>query len=416
MYDDEGEATGGGCLSCTTSIGLIETRRPMFRPSPKPALSPSTPWPTGSRRSLLDRINETLNYLSDEIDSRRIGGLGEAQAAGYVAGRLRRAEYAAAVQSFRASVGEKLPLIVVAMLGAGAGVGAAVDVAWYWRSVALGIVVLALLLLYAELEGHKPLRRFVKGKTSQSVVAGRAATSKKIRHRVVVVAPLDGPPQAVFDRGELLLLYGTLLIEMLSIAGALLSTASVWRYLAGGCATALLLLGVWALARRITPRLLPAVHGAGELTTLLMVAEELEPLEAVEVWIVALGASSVGHESINALKERYPFSPSDTYIINLHRISAGQPVFVTREGLLRERRSERVLLALASNIDAADLTIDAEPRRLRQRTLAQLLFRLGYRGITIASHSDDSLFTRPDATTIERSVRLVVGMIQSLDK
>jgi hypothetical protein len=188
-----------------------------------------------------------------------------------------------------------------------------------------------------------------------------------------------------------------------------------WRILVGGCALVVALIGLAVLRRLLLPGLLPAIHGAGELTTLLMVAEELAPLQTIEVWMVALGGGSVGHESIHALIERYPFSPNDTCIINLHNITAGQPVFVTREGVLRDRRSDRVLLALASDTDASDISIDAEPRRLRQHTLAQAFHRLSYRAISISSHSDTSVFASIDAGTVERCVRLVVGMLRGLD-
>ena len=97
-------------------------------------------------------------------------------------------------------------------------------------------------------------------------------------------------------------------------------------------------------------------------------------------------------------------------------MTTGQPVFVTREGLLRELRSDRRLLALASEADAADVTINAEPRQLRARTLAALPLRRGYAGISISSHPDMRGVTNPDPGTLERCVRLIVGMIRQLDR
>lgn len=390
---------------------------------PPSSSSPSPPDPPRAaihRRSLHDRIVEVLHYLSDEVDTRRVGGLGEAQAAGYVAGRLRRADYAASVLSFRAGAGEKASLTLIAVLGILAGT---LGAAGLFASIPAWLVVLAMLLvvatiglLLAEVEGAEPLRRVLRGTPSQSVVAGRAATSKQTKARVVVLAPLDGPPHVVLDRRGLLLLLGTLIVEAIALSGVLLADAPIWRMLAGGCALLLLLIGLWIVSRRALPVPLPAIHGAGELAALLLIAEELTSLTTVEVWMIALGGGSVGHESVRALTERYPFSLQDTWFINLHAISVGQPVFVTREGRLRERRSHPALLALATDIDAADVTIDAEPRRLRQRTLAQSVLRLGFRTITISSHNAASPFTSPDATTIERCVRLVVGMIRGLDR
>jgi hypothetical protein len=141
----------------------------------------------------------------------------------------------------------------------------------------------------------------------------------------------------------------------------------------------------------------------------------LSELRQVELWTVAFGAVSAGNATIHHIFERYPFGV-ETCFINLHHMTAGQPVFVTREGLLHERRSDRRLLAVASAADAVDVSINAEPRRVRRRTLAAPLLQRGYRTITITSHPDTSGFVRPDPLTLERCVKLVVGMIRELDQ
>lgn len=395
----------------------------MFLPPSKPSRSAVQSPGTSSRRPLYARIAETLRYFSDEIDSRRAGGLGEAQAAGYVAGRLRRADYAAAVQSFSAGVSVKIPLALCAILGAASGLVSIAGSTWrptpLWGAIALLGLVVALLLLLAEVGilaiGTGTLRRIVKGKTSQSVVAGRAARGKRTQWRVLVVAPLDGPPRPPLNRRGLLLLVSVLGLEALAVAGLLLTQAPWLTVVVGICAFGSAVFAV-GIALRLWDRTpLPAIYGAGELATLLMVAEELEALQSVEVWIVALGGSTIGTENIRALLSQYPFSAADTCMVNLHAVNGGQPVFVTREGMLRERRSDRMLLGAAADADAADMTIDAEPRRIRERTLAQAFAQLRYRTITISSHSDVSPFTTPEPATIERCVRLVVGMIRGLD-
>jgi hypothetical protein len=368
-----------------------------------------------ARRSLRDRIAETLSYLSEEIDSRRVGGLGEAQAAGYVAGRLRRAEFAAAVQSFQAGAGEHLPLAVLVALAVIGGAIAVLRSEPIWVAAAGLLVGLIVVLVIVEIEGPAPLRRMLKSTPSQSVVAARAAGARSVPWRVIVLAPLDGSPGPALNRQVLLVLLAALIAEAIGIVGVAVTATLGWRLMVAGCVAVLAIISALLLRRWLFPTLLPAIHGAGELTALLMVTEELEALHAIEVWSVALGGGSVGHESIRALIDRYPFSAGDTCIINLHNITAGQPVFVTREGVLRERRSDRMLLALAADTDAVDITIDAEPRRLRQPTLAQAFHRRGFRAISISSHSDIAAFADIDAETIERCVRLVVGMIRGLD-
>jgi hypothetical protein len=231
--------------------------------------------------------------------------------------------------------------------------------------------------------------------------------------RVVLLAPLDHASQ--FPPRPLLVLCFVALAAELALIMAALATPGVFGWaLAGGAA----LLGVIAVIFLLLPWFQgpePAVLGAGELSVLVAVAEELGELRHVELWTVALGAVSSGEAGLRHLLERYPFG-ADTYFINLHHMTAGQPIYVTREGLLRERRSDRRLLALAGVSDAADVTINAEPRRLRRRTLAALLLRRGFRGITVTSYSDVRGFTRIDPRTLERCVKLVVGMIRELDQ
>jgi len=390
----------------------------VFLPSPTPP-SPSDPaWTGATRRLLPDRIGEELRYLSDEIDTRRVGALGEAQAAGYVAGRLRRSDFGGAVQGFHAGGDERFALLLLLGVAACAG---AVATAAPGRPVALAallVTLLAVWLLLAETgvigRNGEPLRRLRRGATSQSVVAARAAESQQARWRVIVLAPLDGPPHGALGRAGLLLTLLALGGLAATLVGQLVEPAGVWRWGAGVCTALLAVLAVLVAVRR-RPALPPA-SGAGELATLLMVAEELPPLRNVEVWMVALGGGSVGGASIRALVERYPFLPADSWVINLHSITSGQPVFVTREGVLRERRSASLLQALASETEAADLEIDAEPRRLRQPTVAQAFARHGFGTLTISSHAGSEPYTGPSVATIERCVRLVVGIIRRLDE
>lgn len=390
----------------------------MFFPSSS-SPTPEPSWIGDPRRSLHARISEALHYFSDEIETRRVGGLGEAQAAGYVAGRLRRADYAASVQTFRVGTGEHGALAIIALVAAlTAGVAAAAPDA-LWTIIAWAIAALALALFLAETgtfgAGSEPLRRLFGGITSQSVVAARAATSRQVRWRVIVLAPLDGPPIAALPRQGLLALLAALIANLIAIGGALITAGPGWRIAAGAGAAILLMFGVILLITSRRPRVIPAVHGAGELATLLMIAEELPRLEQVEVWMVALGGGSVGSASFRTLIEHYPFRASDTWIVNLHNITAGQPVYATREGMLREWRSASALLALASDIDIADRAIDAEPRRLRTHTIVQPFMRHGFRTLTVTSAGEATPFASPDLDTITRCLRLVAGIIRGLD-
>lgn len=391
----------------------------MFLPSPTPPLPPDPAWSGAARRPLLDRISDTLRYLSDEVDTRRVGALGEAHAAGYVAGRLRRSDFGGAVQSFRAGGDERFALVLVSGLGAVTGAAAAAVPGLAMAVVALLATLAVVWLLFAETgvlgKDGEPLRRLRRGAMSQSVVAARAAQGEQARLRVIVLASLDGPPRGALSRSGLLLMVTVLAGLAVTLVGQIVEPDGVWRWAAGLCAVLLAVLaGVVIFRSQSSP--MPAVYGAGELATLLMTAEELPLLRSVEVWMVGLGGGSVGGASIRALVDRYPFTPADTLVINLHSITAGQPIFVTREGMLRERRSASLLQALAGETEAADLDIDAEPSRLRQPTAAQTFIRKGFGALTISSHDGGEPYTVPQATTIERCVRLVVGILRRLDE
>jgi hypothetical protein len=278
------------------------------------------------------------------------------------------------------------------------------------------VLVLAAALLWAEIEGPAPIGQALGGRSSQSVVGVRAAASseREPRWRVVLTAPLDSVPQLP-PRRILLALLQIAGMEAILLAAFLVTELAAlrWAIAAGSAILLAVVAGMLRGRRRRGPQ--PAILGAGELATLIAVAEELGELQQVELWTVALGAGSAGDAGVRDLLERYPFG-FDTCFINLHHMTTGQPVFVTREGLLRERRSDRRLLVVASEADAADVTINAEPRQLRARTLATLLFRRGYRTITISSHADGHGPPQPDPQTLERCVKLVVGMIRELDQ
>src|SRR3954454_17385676 len=90
--------------------------KPLFPSPPPPSPMPRDPdRAVLVRRALKERLLETLRHFGEEIEVRRVGGLGEAQAAGYVAGRLQRAEQQATVLSVTSGVGH-LPGIIFGLL------------------------------------------------------------------------------------------------------------------------------------------------------------------------------------------------------------------------------------------------------------------------------------------------------------
>src|SRR5215213_4890987 len=128
--------------------------RPLFPSPPPPSPMPRDPdRAVLVRRALQDRLLETVRYLADEIEVRRAGGLGEAQAAGYVAGRLQRAEQQATVVSFRAATARIVALIAVIILGACASLLPVVLPQRASVAAALCLLVAAAVLFWTEIEG-----------------------------------------------------------------------------------------------------------------------------------------------------------------------------------------------------------------------------------------------------------------------
>ncbi|MBA3947618.1 MAG: hypothetical protein H0X37_24065 [Herpetosiphonaceae bacterium] len=391
--------------------------RPLF-----PGSMPSAPLPDPDRavllrRPLAERILETLHYLAEEIEPRRVGSLGEAQAAGYIAGRLRRVEQQAVVRSFHSNAPPSLALLLVLLATALAFAIPLLLAPPYVPFAGATSAVLAALaagLFVDEQAGSAILAQVLGRPVSQSVVGVRGATATTApRTRAIVVAPLDGPPRSP-TRGLSRTVLGLLVLQTLAYAWLVLAQRWPWHALLSvllGTTGCLILLMVHQQTARVPQ---PAVLGAGELATLIGVAEELSALEHTEVWTVAAGAAATGDASLRHLLRHYPFDHT-TAIINLDRITGGSPVYATREGVLRERRANRQLLSLASAADAHDMRINAEPRPLRRRTLAHLPLRRGFAVITVTSHPDIHTLASPEVDTIARCVYLVVGMLRELD-
>jgi hypothetical protein len=382
-----------------------------------------------SLRRLREDPLDAASWIAGEIGPRRPTSLGEARAAAYLDGRLRRAGLRVSADPFRAprSAGAAGPLLALPAL---------VSVALYYQlplpSLALAIWGLALAVALLWWPDAIVLAR---KRPSQNVIATRASSSAP-RRRVVLLAPLDSPP-AMGRLARLLVddvrpqlgrvaAYGLLaLLALLALPSNLSFEVRRALWLAQFVPTAYLLLlaalELWLLRAPATPG---AVSHAGALAVLLTSAEELSVLERTELWAVALGATSSGAGLADFLR-RYPFD-RETLFVELAGIGAGNLSYVTREGVLRERPADARLLQLAAAADAADPLIDAEPRAYRrERTIAARLLRAGRRALTITCLGADgetpyrgSLDDTPavvDGPTLDRAMRLVAGLVRQID-
>lgn len=376
-------------------------------------------------RRLREYPLDAVNRIAGEIGPRRATSLAEAQAAAYLDGRLRRAGLRVSADPFRAPRSIGADGLILAVL-------AVISVALYFwfplPSLALAVWSLLIALVISGQSGASLLAR---RRQSQNVIATRA-TAHAPRWRVVLLAPLDSPvamsrfTRLIGDdvRPQIGRVVACALLTLFALVG-ILDVRRMWWYaqmLPVAYLLLLAILDVWTLRAPATPG---AVSHAGALAVLLASAEELNGLQQTELWAVPLGATAAGVGMADFLR-RYPFDNERTLFIGLEGIGAGTLSYVTREGVLRERAADPLLLQLVAAADANDPLINAEPRRYRrERTIVRPLQRGGRRALTITclgadgevpyrgSHDDTPEIA--EAQTLDRAVRLVAGLVRKID-
>lgn len=380
-------------------------------------------------RRLREEPLDIVRRIAGEIGPRRATTVAEAQAAAYLDGRLRLAGLRVSVDAFRAPVeiGVEGPLL--ALLGlASAGL-------YYWRpltALALALTGLAVAAVALRWPG---IWMLIRRRTSQNVIATRAAPEGP-RWRVVLLAALDSPARSdwlgrALQSGQRALLGRAAACAALALLGMLgmlelpLGLRQVCWYAQWPPAAYLLLLASLDIRALLAPTTPGGVNYAGALATLLASADALNNLNQTELWAVGLGASSSAAGLADLLR-RYPFDPEMTLFVGVEGVGDGALSYATREGLLRERRADPLLLQAAADADAEDTLINAEPRHYAGgTTTARALLQAGQRAITIICLDADGWPPRHgrmddtaeavDAQVLDRAVRLVAGTVRKID-
>ncbi len=257
------------------------------------------------RRPLEERLLTTVRDLSEAVAIRLPGSLGEADAAGYIAGRLNVANQQATVLPIPTERGTPFGTSVPILVAALASVAAVIVAQPVTTIIALVMLVVVPFAIWNEVEGHALLGALHGRQQSQSVIGVRAPVGKRQRTRVVIIAPLDRIPAAPARRLLLFALQLILVQALLFIAWLAAEQALLRGALALGC-IALVAVAVSILRMRQRANLRPAIQGAGDLAVLVAVAEELGELQHVELWTAALGAVSVGDSGIRELLKALP--------------------------------------------------------------------------------------------------------------
>jgi hypothetical protein len=376
-----------------------------------------------------------VQHLVRSIGPRHATSLAEAQAAAAIDGWLRQIGMGVSADTFRAPRNSLMFPLLLALLGI-----IIMGIAVWLPLLALLLALWCLLLILSDAL-LAPVPVFGFRRDSQNIVGTypHAQPSGQIpappRWRVVLLAPLDSPAAAsglhrLTGQQHLALLARIAAFGLLALLNLLLlleSSQARWWYAQAMPVAALLLV--------LLPLLLPAApqqastratSTTGALAVLLSAAPRLRVLRSIELWVVALGATTTGSSGLHDLFTRYPFSKESTLVIALDKVGSGQLTYASREGMLQQWCADSLLLQSAAAMNARYPVIDAVPRPYRAASsIAAPLHRQGYRVLTLIS-DDEAPRTHAagsspvegeyvDYQAVARAVRLVVGIVQNLD-
>nr|WP_044199480.1 hypothetical protein [Oscillochloris trichoides] len=337
-----------------------------------------------------------ISHLSD-IGPRLAGSPQEATVAAFVNARLRHTGMGVSTNPLRLTPRHQRMYALVAAAGLVAALTALV-----LPLPALILAVLAtILLLVDQITG--PLVHMGQQILSQTIVGNRAIRANGTalgppppRWRVVLLAPLDSTMRPA-PRWDLPARIATLFLVLLSTLLELLLPARGWILLS---IPASLLLGFQILILLRPPLPAPSDAATGALAALLLSAQRLGDMQHVEVWAIALGASSLDPAGMEEVLRLYPFDPQQTLLINLTDLASGTLHYV--------RSSPHPLLACAEQT----LTHHAQLAPALQSELGRYLNTQPIPCLSLFSSNRDRL----DLDLSLQVAEVVVGMIEQIEQ
>jgi hypothetical protein len=279
-----------------------------------------------------------------------------------------------------------------------------------------------------------PLLLPLSYRNSQNIV-GNQACELPPRWRVVLLSPLDAPGEAGWlsqyarwrqsvGAGRVLA-FG--LLALLSLL-RLVRPSDLWWY---GQIVPVVYLLISLFPLRSSNHAYTSLGSAGALAVLLTVTELLPPLRAVEVWVVALGATTTGNSGINDLLARYPFPTERTLFLALEKVDSEELGYVAHEVAEGRRSTPSLLAHLAHQASTKVPSLQIQPARSRTvNPLAIPLHRRGYRVLTLRTsgnpaslhhlveHDENKENEGDDSGAsgvFEQVARFIVAMVQNLD-
>ena len=141
-----------------------------------------------------------------------------------------------------------------------------------------------------------------------------------------------------------------------------------------------------------------------------------------DIWLVALGSSSLDHAGMTAFLQEYRRSCRGSFVINLDSIGAGQLTMYTNEGVYHSRRADRRLTRLLTNT-ANDLHIDLvkaghrwgdtdATNAMRSSMRSVTLAGVDENGIPALSHTADDVIEEVDPRQIKSVSALICELIR----
>ncbi len=331
-------------------------------------------------RRLRDAPLDAAFRLLESSPDRRATTLGEARAAAYADGRMRRAGFRVSADAFRtwiAPISDTLLTLPIAATG--------IALYFWFPWFGFVLVVAAFVIVALGMVRQRPL--LGRARPSQNVVGIRAA-QESARRRVVLLAPLDTPHRDLclqragsFGGVQRIVLVCYALMACASGLG-LVFVDRIWLYLQiVACALPLIasISDAWHYFDTPSPG---AVNHAGALAVLVSACESIEEFEHLEVWVVALGASMYGN-GLNDFLRRYPFEPTDTLFIGLESLGGHATCYTSLEGWPAQRRTDQELLDLLAALQEDDATALMPCRYANNDSLAMALARRGFRSISV---------------------------------
>jgi len=377
----------------------------------------------------MNQLLETVRALAEEIGPRPPTSAAEAQAAAYVNARMRQAGLDVDVQTFRAVSTCSLPYGLLCLLSALTPL-----LYSFSRPAALALSLLALAGFVLESLSFPAVSSWLPRGKSQNVVGTRPA-AREPRQHLVILAHLDSSRAALFFHPRLAGGFRRLFL----VAVAAMASLPLWVGLGWGLGTpwlwyaqmlpaAYLGLGLLSiLHREIFMRHVPGANDdASGVAVLVRLAEELDNLQHTDLWFVATGCEESGQHGVRSFLQHYPFPRANTFVLNLDSLGQGELSVVVQEGMLWKHRADSFLLSLASQADAADIGIDADPRTFHTiNTDAQVALVRRFRTLTLMALEDGRLphwhwttdrLENVQPELLERAARLAVGIARRLDR